>query len=115
MQPIAAQLNGTAPRSCCSFHSRSDLVAISSFLAASACFKKCSVTNLMASNLNSAVNIRLGYAFHGCSLQVVKLSSTRPSRNSGTTQHLHFLGHYAFRDKRNPIDLDAILAGIDDL
>ena len=26
--------------------------------------------------------------------------------------HLHFLGHYAFRDKRNPIDLDAILAAI---
>ena len=30
-------------------------------------------------------------------------------------QHIHFLGHYAFRDKRHPIDLDAILAGIDDL
>ena len=28
-------------------------------------------------------------------------------------QHLHFLGHYAFRDKRSPIDLDAVLAGID--
>jgi TnpA family transposase len=28
-------------------------------------------------------------------------------------QHLHFLGHYAFRDKRKPIDLEAILAGID--
>lgn len=28
-------------------------------------------------------------------------------------QHLHFLGHYAFRDKGKPIDLDAILAGID--
>ena len=28
-------------------------------------------------------------------------------------QHLHFLGHYAFRDKRHPIDLDAILDGID--
>lgn len=28
-------------------------------------------------------------------------------------QHLHFLGHYAFRDKRKPLDLDAILAGID--
>ncbi|MBY0443718.1 MAG: transposase [Burkholderiales bacterium] len=28
-------------------------------------------------------------------------------------QHLHFLGHDAFRDKHNPIDLDAILAGID--
>lgn len=28
-------------------------------------------------------------------------------------QHLHFLGHYAFRDKRNPIDLEAVLAGID--
>jgi hypothetical protein len=28
-------------------------------------------------------------------------------------QHLHFLGHYAFRDKRNPIDLETILAGID--
>jgi len=29
-------------------------------------------------------------------------------------QHLHFLGHYAFRDKRHPIDLEAILAGIVD-
>lgn len=28
-------------------------------------------------------------------------------------QHLHFLGHYAFRDKRRLIDLEAILAGID--
>lgn len=28
-------------------------------------------------------------------------------------QHLHFLGHYAFRNKRNPIDLEAILAGIE--
>ena len=28
-------------------------------------------------------------------------------------QHLHFLGHYAFRDKRKPINLEAILAGID--
>jgi hypothetical protein len=28
-------------------------------------------------------------------------------------QHLHFLGHYAFRDKRNPIDFKTILAGID--
>ena len=28
-------------------------------------------------------------------------------------QHLHFPGHYAFRNKSNPIDLDAILAGID--
>jgi TnpA family transposase len=27
-------------------------------------------------------------------------------------QHLHFLGHYAFRDKRNPIDLVAILEGM---
>ena len=27
-------------------------------------------------------------------------------------QHLHFLGHYAFRDKGRPIDLDAILAEI---
>jgi Tn3 transposase DDE domain len=27
-------------------------------------------------------------------------------------QHLHFLGHYAFRDKRNPIDLESILAGV---
>lgn len=25
-------------------------------------------------------------------------------------QHIHFLGHYTFRDKQNPIDLDAILA-----
>ena len=25
-------------------------------------------------------------------------------------QHLHFLGHYAFRDKRNTIDLESILA-----
>jgi TnpA family transposase len=28
-------------------------------------------------------------------------------------QHLHFLGHYAFRDKHYPIDLEAILAGIE--
>jgi hypothetical protein len=28
-------------------------------------------------------------------------------------QHLHFLRHYAFRDKRHPIDLDAISAGIE--
>ena len=28
-------------------------------------------------------------------------------------QHLHFLGHYAFRDKRRPIDLETILVGID--
>jgi hypothetical protein len=28
-------------------------------------------------------------------------------------QHLYFLGQYAFRDKRNPIDLMAVLAGID--
>lgn len=28
-------------------------------------------------------------------------------------RHLHFIGHYAFRDKRQPIDLEAILAGID--
>ena len=28
-------------------------------------------------------------------------------------QHLHFLGHYAFRNKGTPIDLEAILAGID--
>ena len=28
-------------------------------------------------------------------------------------QHLHFLGHYAFRDKRQPINLEAILAEID--
>ena len=27
-------------------------------------------------------------------------------------QHIHLLGHYAFRDKHNPIDLDAILASI---
>ncbi len=27
-------------------------------------------------------------------------------------QHLHFLGHYAFRGKRNPIDLEAILEGV---
>jgi TnpA family transposase len=27
-------------------------------------------------------------------------------------QHIHFLGHYAFRDQRNPIDLEAILAGV---
>jgi TnpA family transposase len=25
-------------------------------------------------------------------------------------QHIHFLGHYTFRDKRHPIDLEAILA-----
>jgi TnpA family transposase len=28
-------------------------------------------------------------------------------------QHLHFLGHYAFRDKRKPIDLQAVLAEFD--
>ena len=28
-------------------------------------------------------------------------------------EHLHFLGHYAFRDKHHPIDLETILAGID--
>jgi hypothetical protein len=28
-------------------------------------------------------------------------------------QHLNFLGRYAFRDKRNPIDLEVVLAGID--
>jgi hypothetical protein len=28
-------------------------------------------------------------------------------------QHLHFLGHYAFRNKGTPIDLEAILAEID--
>jgi hypothetical protein len=28
-------------------------------------------------------------------------------------QHLHFLGHYAFRNKRHPIDLEAILKGVD--
>ena len=27
-------------------------------------------------------------------------------------QHIHFLGHYAFRDNHNPIDLVAMLAGI---
>jgi len=27
-------------------------------------------------------------------------------------QHLHFLGHYAFRDKRRPIDLESILEGV---
>jgi hypothetical protein len=25
-------------------------------------------------------------------------------------QHIHFLGHYAFRDTQHPIDLEAILA-----
>jgi hypothetical protein len=30
-------------------------------------------------------------------------------------QHPHFLGHYAFRGSRQAIDLDAILAGINDL
>jgi hypothetical protein len=30
-----------------------------------------------------------------------------------TWQHLHFLGHYAFRNKRHPIDLEAILKGVD--
>ena len=28
-------------------------------------------------------------------------------------QHLHFLEHYAFRDKQKPIDLEAILARIE--
>jgi len=27
-------------------------------------------------------------------------------------QHLHFLGHYAFRDKRRLIDLESILEGV---
>lgn len=27
-------------------------------------------------------------------------------------QHIHLLGHYAFRDKQNPIDLEAILASV---
>jgi TnpA family transposase len=27
-------------------------------------------------------------------------------------RHIHFLGHYAFRDNKNPIDLEAMLAGI---
>ncbi|MDO9014764.1 MAG: Tn3 family transposase [Polynucleobacter sp.] len=27
-------------------------------------------------------------------------------------QHIHFLGHYAFRDNRHPIDMEAILAGV---
>ena len=27
-------------------------------------------------------------------------------------QHIHFLGHYAFRDMKNPIDLEAILASV---
>jgi hypothetical protein len=29
------------------------------------------------------------------------------------TQHLHFLGHCTFRDKRKAIDLEAIFGGID--
>jgi len=32
--------------------------------------------------------------------------------SSAAWQHLHFLGHYAFRDKRNPIDMEAILAEV---
>jgi hypothetical protein len=27
-------------------------------------------------------------------------------------QHIHFLGHYAFRDNQHPIDLEAILAWV---
>ena len=27
-------------------------------------------------------------------------------------QHIHFLGHYAFRDRHNKIDLDALLANV---
>ena len=27
-------------------------------------------------------------------------------------QHIHFLGHYLFRDHRHPIDLEAILAHV---
>jgi hypothetical protein len=27
-------------------------------------------------------------------------------------QHIHFLGHYAFQDSYNPIDLEAMLADI---
>jgi len=36
-----------------------------------------------------------------------------PLCTTGLWQHLHFLGHYAIRHKRNPIDLEAVLAGID--
>ena len=27
-------------------------------------------------------------------------------------QHIHFLGHYAFRDHQHPIDLETLLAGV---
>lgn len=27
-------------------------------------------------------------------------------------QHIHFSGHYAFRDKHDPIDLDSLLANV---
>ena len=27
-------------------------------------------------------------------------------------QHIHFLGHYTFRNNRHPIDLDALLANV---
>jgi hypothetical protein len=33
--------------------------------------------------------------------------------SSAAWQYLHFLGHYAFRDKLQPSDLEAILAGIE--
>ena len=28
-------------------------------------------------------------------------------------QHIHFLGHYLFKDQQHPIDLEALLVGID--
>ena len=28
-------------------------------------------------------------------------------------RHIHFLGHYAFRDNKNPIDLETLLAGVE--
>ena len=35
-----------------------------------------------------------------------------PYNMSTSSAYFTFLGHYAFRDKHNPIDLDAILASI---
>ena len=50
-------------------------------------------------------------------LDVVRRQGRDAGKGSGgfalAWQHLHFLGHYAFRGKRNPIDLEAVLAGID--
>ena len=65
----------SSPRSNCSIKVRSDLVAMSSFLLASAIVRPCWVTSWMASLLNSAVNIRRGM------LIVAALTGTSIPRN----------------------------------